>query len=443
MGFIETLQGSAREDSRAQTQFLGVMKDEAERMNRLVGDLLSLSRVESDQRVRPNTEIALLDVLEGTLNALQPIGRTRAQVQLSLNAPDDRVQMVGDADQLRQVFTNLVENAIKYGASGERVDIDVTRVTRDPSLRQTAVRIDVTDFGPGIDPLHLPRLTERFYRADNHRNRDAGGTGLGLAIVKTHYQSPSRTLESGVDLGEGRDIHSSFADIRPFSRITRSKAFVVIKLLRNCHKSIVRTAYSDVEAIKGVAIAQTYRRLHVTRKMHIIRAGPSRPFARAPPLHAIRSRLPDHPLCCLMPPSWQKPLERILIFRHRLLNPAAPLRASSAFAKALGKTRSILPNASRQIKSGEVEVCTSNGVTDFIEVRVGYDGIVFASDITGNTFEFTPSDWFLALSREISVDGKMVANPNTNWKQVNASFPRSADPGLCPWHQHMAHTRSF
>lgn len=217
MGFIDTLQGSAREDSRAQTRFLGVMKDEAERMNRLVGDLLSLSRVESDQRVRPNTEIALLDVLEGTLNALQPLA-TRAQVQLSLNAPDDRVQMVGDADQLRQVFTNLVENAIKYGASGERVDIDVTRVTRDPSLRQTAVRIDVTDFGPGIDPLHLPRLTERFYRADNHRNRDAGGTGLGLAIVKHIINRHRGRLKVKSTLGKG----ATFTVLLPISDLFRA-----------------------------------------------------------------------------------------------------------------------------------------------------------------------------------------------------------------------------
>ncbi len=106
------------------------------------------------------------------------------------------------------------------------------------------------------------------------------------------------------------------------------------------------------------------------------------------------------------------------------------------FCEGVGENTIDIANASRQIKSGEVEVCTSNGVTDFIEVRVGYDGIVFASDITGNTFEFTPSDWFLALSREISVDGKMVANPNTNWKQVNASFPDQPIQAFVPGTKH-------
>lgn len=183
MGFIETLRGAASEDPAARERFLGIMNDEASRMNRLVGDLLSLSRVESQERIRPREQIDLTGHIESVLNSLKPLAED-ASVEFHLSKPDDPVFIPGDADQLKQVFTNLVENAIKYGGSGGVVDIKVTCRDRDPALRAPGVRVQVMDKGPGIDPLHLPRLTERFYRADSHRSRMLGGTGLGLAIVK-------------------------------------------------------------------------------------------------------------------------------------------------------------------------------------------------------------------------------------------------------------------
>lgn len=183
MGFIETLRGPAKGDPEAHDRFLRIMADEANRMNRLVGDLLSLNRVESEERIRPRERVELTELLNATLSSLRPLA-DGAGVVLSLTVPSSPVELVGDNDQLRQVFTNLVENAIKYGGSGGKVDLIVTESERDAAIRGPAVRVQVIDKGLGIDPVHLPRLTERFYRADSHRSRELGGTGLGLAIVK-------------------------------------------------------------------------------------------------------------------------------------------------------------------------------------------------------------------------------------------------------------------
>ncbi|GHG81264.1 two-component sensor histidine kinase [Pseudodonghicola xiamenensis] len=202
MGFIETLRGAARDDPAARARFLGIMEGEASRMNRLVGDLLSLNRVESEERVRPKEQINLTQTLEDTLHSLRPLAE-EAGVELGLTAPEGDVEITGDPDQLRQVFTNLVENAIKYGGSGGRVDLVLTSSERDPAVRSAAARVQVIDKGPGIDPVHLPRLTERFYRADNHRSRQLGGTGLGLAIVKHIVNRHRGRLRVESEVGQG------------------------------------------------------------------------------------------------------------------------------------------------------------------------------------------------------------------------------------------------
>ena len=202
MGFIETLRGPARDDAVARDRFLQIMNDEANRMNRLVGDLLSLNRVESEERVRPKEQIELTGLLQSTLNSLRPLAED-AEVQLTLTAPEDPVSLTGDNDQLRQVFTNLIENGIKYGGSGGSVEIRVLPSERDSAMRGPAVRVQVIDKGPGIDAVHLPRLTERFYRADSHRSRQLGGTGLGLAIVKHIINRHRGRLRVESDLGKG------------------------------------------------------------------------------------------------------------------------------------------------------------------------------------------------------------------------------------------------
>ncbi len=202
MGFIETLRGPARNDAAARERFLDIMQGEAGRMNRLVGDLLSLSRVEGEQRVRPRDQVSLNDVLT---SVLQTLGRLAEEngVTFETEFPADPVRIVGDADQLKQVFTNLVENAIKYGASGKRVTVTMTVAERNPTLRAPGVRVQVIDYGPGIDPVHVPRLTERFYRADSHRSRALGGTGLGLAIVKHIINRHRGRLRVESELGAG------------------------------------------------------------------------------------------------------------------------------------------------------------------------------------------------------------------------------------------------
>ena len=202
MGFIETLQSSARDDADARDRFLQIMTDEANRMNRLVGDLLSLNRVESQERVRPTEELELKGLLQSTLNSLRPLADD-ASVTMAVNAPAEPVMLPGDSDQLRQVFTNLIENAIKYGGSGGSVTVNVLPSERDTAMRGPAVRVQIVDKGPGIDAVHLPRLTERFYRADSHRSRQLGGTGLGLAIVKHIINRHRGRLRVESDLGKG------------------------------------------------------------------------------------------------------------------------------------------------------------------------------------------------------------------------------------------------
>jgi len=180
LGFIETLQGPAKGDPGAQDRFLSIMQREASRMSRLIQDLLSLSRVESEERVRPREEVDVAALVRRAATTLAPLAE-ESGVAIDLGETAS-LTVPGDGDQLLQVFTNLMENAIKYGGTELGVSLELN--DPDPYLRGPAVRVTVADNGTGIDPVHLPRLTERFYRVDNHRSREMGGTGLGLAIVK-------------------------------------------------------------------------------------------------------------------------------------------------------------------------------------------------------------------------------------------------------------------
>jgi two-component system, OmpR family, phosphate regulon sensor histidine kinase PhoR len=180
MGFIETLRGPARNDPAAQERFLSIMDREASRMNRLVHDLLQLSRVEAEERIRPSEQVDLVGLVQMTLATLRPAADA-ARVALQFDPVAEPSAVVGDPDQLTQVFHNLIENAVKYGRPDTVVKVNFRA---DEFADVPMVRVDVRDHGDGIDPIHLPRLTERFYRVDAHRSRERGGTGLGLAIVK-------------------------------------------------------------------------------------------------------------------------------------------------------------------------------------------------------------------------------------------------------------------
>lgn len=202
IGFIETLKGPARDDDAARLRFLDIMEDESKRMNRLVGDLLSLSRVESQERVRPTEIMSPNDIIRTTAHSLTPLAE-EAGVTIKTDLPEHEVSMVGDRDQVRQVMTNLTENGIKYSGSGSTVTLSLTGPNYEPRLRAQAIRLVVCDTGQGIEPHHIPRLTERFYRVDSHRSREMGGTGLGLAIVKHIVNRHRGRLEVDSEKGKG------------------------------------------------------------------------------------------------------------------------------------------------------------------------------------------------------------------------------------------------
>lgn len=181
-GFIETLQGPASGDPAAHKRFLAIMETQAARMARILDDLLSLSRIEMQAHVTPQEEVDVGAVVTGAVQGLEPIAR-EAHIRLLLHPIEHPYMTKGDSDELEQVFQNLIENALKYGKSGGKVEVSVIKGA--PATRHSGrIVIAVSDDGPGIAEVHLPRLTERFYRADTAASRERGGTGLGLAIVK-------------------------------------------------------------------------------------------------------------------------------------------------------------------------------------------------------------------------------------------------------------------
>jgi len=180
-GFIDTLQGPAKDDPKARERFLSIMHVQATRMARLIDDLLSLSRVELSAHVRPDTLTDLVPILRQVEDGLEPLARER-QVEVDIQLPDGPVMIAGDREELMRLFENLIENALKYGASGGRVIVSLTSAMSGEGIPE--IRVMVRDFGPGIAPEHLPRLTERFYRVDVGDSRSQGGTGLGLSLVK-------------------------------------------------------------------------------------------------------------------------------------------------------------------------------------------------------------------------------------------------------------------
>jgi two-component system, OmpR family, phosphate regulon sensor histidine kinase PhoR len=181
LGFIETLQGPAKDDPAAREKFLAIMRGQATRMARLIDDLLSLSRIELNAHLQPNTPLDLAPIVRQVADGLQTLARDR-QVAIKVDTPAEKLIVLGDRDELVRALENLVENALKYGAAGKRVDITLSRGQTRAGVSEA--RVAVRDYGPGIAPEHLPRLTERFYRVDVADSRAQGGTGLGLALVK-------------------------------------------------------------------------------------------------------------------------------------------------------------------------------------------------------------------------------------------------------------------
>ena len=211
LGFIETLQGPARDDPAARERFLDIMRGQAQRMTRLIDDLLSLSRIEMHVHVPPHAADRPGALARADVESADAAGAGEGRRHQGRAARTEPVLVLGDRDELLRVFENLIENAVKYGESGGQVDVAlVARTGARPAGpgRASSVR----DYGPGIAPEHLPRLTERFYRVDVAQSREKGGTGLGLAIVK-HIVNRHRgqlTIES--EAGQGAPSRSAFLE---------------------------------------------------------------------------------------------------------------------------------------------------------------------------------------------------------------------------------------
>jgi two-component system phosphate regulon sensor histidine kinase PhoR len=184
IGFIDTLRGPAADDPPAQARFLNIMAEQAGRMNRLIDDLLSLSRIELTEHQMPAEDVSLAALIERMLKAFELRLKER-RITLDLWMAPDVPRVTGDPDQLEQVVQNLLDNAVKYGREGGLIRVGLETVPPGGKFpARPGVIMSVADDGAGIPRRHLPRLTERFYRVDTGRSRAVGGTGLGLAIVK-------------------------------------------------------------------------------------------------------------------------------------------------------------------------------------------------------------------------------------------------------------------
>ncbi|WP_396593854.1 sensor histidine kinase [Brevundimonas sp. R86498] len=216
-GFIETLKGHARDDPKARDRFLDIMAAQAERMSRLVADLLSLSRIELNEHIPPSGHVDLARAASDVVDAISVLSQEKG-VTVLLNVEPGEATITGDRDEIVQVIQNLTDNGIKYSTVGGTVELTLrsgleadaaagarlpgaTRLsllTPDRAIGARYVSIAVRDYGPGMAREHLPRLTERFYRVEGQKSGERPGTGLGLAIVKhiVNRHSGGMTVES-------------------------------------------------------------------------------------------------------------------------------------------------------------------------------------------------------------------------------------------------------
>lgn len=219
LGFIETLRDPvAGNDKATRARFLAIMDGEARRMQRLLDDLMSLSRIEADKFRAPEQPVALPPLIEEVASIFR---QSQTDREIILQIAPDVATVRGDRAQLSQLLHNLVSNALKYGAPGTPVTIAARRIDDDMT------ELSVADRGDGIAPQHLPRLTERFYRIDSSRSRAMGGTGLGLAIVKHIVQRHGGTLHLESKVGVGTVIRVALHNI---ARAEGAQAHPAVKI---------------------------------------------------------------------------------------------------------------------------------------------------------------------------------------------------------------------
>ncbi len=216
IGFVETLQTSAKSDAKAQEEFLALMALQAQKMSTLVTDLLSLSKIERRLRTIPATPVKIGPILQGCVQDAEAVAKKR-KIGLVLNLPKNLPSILGDSEELTLVFNNLLSNAIKYSPEGSSITVSAREgefiLPHDTLIRakRPCLAISVTDTGAGIPREHLPRLTERFYRVDSARTKDIAGTGLGLSIVKQVLERHRGVLHIESHVGKG----STFTAVLP------------------------------------------------------------------------------------------------------------------------------------------------------------------------------------------------------------------------------------
>ena len=200
-GFIETLDDpAAGDDAATRSRFLGIMAKETDRMQALVRDLMSLSRIEAEKYDPPQTPVDFAQIISETVDQLKTSQKDRGgdiSVDIAANVPP----VMGDAGQLRQLASNILNNSLKYGCAGTPVTVSLVQ-----SRSGAMINFTVADVGDGIAPEHIPRLTERFYRVDSGRSRLVGGTGLGLSLVKHIVDRHRGHLEIRSTLGKGTTV---------------------------------------------------------------------------------------------------------------------------------------------------------------------------------------------------------------------------------------------
>jgi two-component system, OmpR family, phosphate regulon sensor histidine kinase PhoR len=211
IGFIETLQGAARHDEAARERFLPIMAKQAERMARLIDNLMSLSRVQMRAHLKPQGVVEISELVVQACHALEPMA-AEAAIRVEVHTELEDATVLGDRDELTQVFINLVHNAIKYGRAGGGVSVSLQR-------QESKIVISVEDDGPGIATEHLPRVTERFYRVPGSLALERGGTGLGLAIVKHVLNRHRGELRISSKVGEGSKFTVILAEHKPVQRL--------------------------------------------------------------------------------------------------------------------------------------------------------------------------------------------------------------------------------
>jgi len=200
IGYAETLADTGKLPDELRSSFARTIGDEAQRMLRIIEDLMSLSRLEADRFIKPTAAVQLAEVIDAAVTDTRFLANAR-QCELIIDIESDLPEVAGDFDQLLQLFDNLLSNAVRYGCGNGRSEIRVSANRHADSLR-----IMVADQGSGIPKEHLPRITERFYRVDSARSRNTGGTGLGLSIVKHIVERHGGSIEIASVVGQGTTV---------------------------------------------------------------------------------------------------------------------------------------------------------------------------------------------------------------------------------------------